>query len=75
VTPTDEFEETGMSATIIQPDWPPARSAIGLQDGERHYGSTGQLFEVRNQQWVRVRSDLERHESDPPPSDKPMEHC
>lgn len=37
------------------PDWPPMRSATGLPDGEQGHGSTGQLFEVKNGQWVRVR--------------------
>ena len=35
-------------------EWPPARSAVGLADGDRAHGSTGQLFEARNGQWVRV---------------------
>jgi hypothetical protein len=39
------------------PDWPPRASAIGLPDGERRYGSTGQLFEVNNGQWIRVRQN------------------
>lgn len=38
------------------PDWPPMRSAIGLPDGECAYGSTGQLFEVKNGRWERVRN-------------------
>lgn len=37
------------------PDWPPKGSAIGLPDGTQQRGSTGQLFEVRNGQWVRVQ--------------------
>lgn len=36
------------------PDWQPNSSAWRLPEGSRRYGSTGQLFEVRNQQWVRV---------------------
>lgn len=40
------------------PDWPPARSAVGLPDGERAYGSTGQLFEVENGRWKRVLPPL-----------------
>lgn len=36
------------------PDWPPAGSAWNLPEGTQRYGSTGQLFEVRNKQWVRV---------------------
>lgn len=36
------------------PDWPPQASAIGLPEGERRYGSTGQLFEVKNGRWERL---------------------
>lgn len=39
-----------------QPDWPPRRSAVGLPDGERRHGSTGQLFEVKNGRWERLKS-------------------
>ncbi len=39
------------------PDWPPQVSAVGLLDGERRHGSTGQLFEVKNGQWIRVRQN------------------
>ena len=39
------------------PDWPPAASAYGLQEGYRRHGSTGQLFEVKNGQWVRVHDE------------------
>lgn len=42
------------------PDWPPRTSASEFPEGFRRYGSTGQLFEVRNRQWTRVDS--------PPPS-------
>jgi hypothetical protein len=38
------------------PDWPPQRSAVDLPDGERGTGSTGQLFEVKNGRWERVKS-------------------
>lgn len=41
-------------------DWPPQGSAIGLPDGVQRQGSTGQWFEVKNGEWVRVR-----HISDP----------
>lgn len=37
-----------------QPDWMPRASAIGLPDGHQRHGSTGQLWEVRNGQWVRI---------------------
>lgn len=37
------------------PDWPPLVSAIGIPDGERRHGSTGQLFESRRGRWKRVR--------------------
>jgi hypothetical protein len=36
------------------PDWPPVMSAADMPDGLRRYGSTGQLFEVKNGRWVRV---------------------
>lgn len=36
------------------PDWPPVHSAWQLPEGKRRYGSTGQLWEVRGQQWVRI---------------------
>ncbi len=39
-----------------EPDWPPASTAVGEPEGTRRYGSTGQLFEVRGQRWVRVAS-------------------
>lgn len=38
-----------------EPDWPPAASAIGLADGVRRHGSTGQCFEVKQGRWERVR--------------------
>lgn len=37
------------------PDWPPQGSAWRFQEGHRQHGSTGQLFEVQNGQWVRIR--------------------
>ena len=37
-----------------QPDWPPSASAVGLPDGERRRGSTGQLFVVKDGVWERV---------------------
>jgi len=36
------------------PDWPPQASAVGLPDGERRNGSTGQIFKVSNGRWERV---------------------
>lgn len=36
------------------PDWPPVHSAWQLPEGKRRYGSTGQLWEVRDRQWVRI---------------------
>jgi hypothetical protein len=36
------------------PEWPPQGSAIGVPDGERRHGSTGQMFEAREGRWVRV---------------------
>ena len=35
------------------PDLPPQMSAAGLPDGAWRYGSTGQLFEAKNGQWIR----------------------
>jgi len=43
------------SALDRMPDWPPQSSAVGLRDGERRHGSTGQLFEVHDGRWERVR--------------------
>jgi hypothetical protein len=40
-------------------DWPPMGSAAALLDGTQRYGSTGQLLEVKNGQWVRVTIDAE----------------
>lgn len=40
-------------------DWSPAAMAAAYAEGTRKYGSTGQLWEVRNGQWVRV-DDPER---------------
>jgi len=34
-------------------DFPPQMSAVGLPDGAWRYGSTGQLFEAKNGQWIR----------------------
>ena len=36
------------------PDWPPQASAVGLLEGTLRYGSTGQLFEVKNGRWERA---------------------
>lgn len=41
---------------LAKPDWPPRLSAEGLPEGHRRFGSTGQLFEVRDSRWVRVPS-------------------
>ena len=40
------------------PDWQPQGSARGLPDGEQRRGSTGQLWEAKNGQWVRVPENL-----------------
>ena len=37
-----------------EPDWPPRMSAIGLREGSLARGSTGQTWEARNGQWVRL---------------------
>jgi hypothetical protein len=36
------------------PDWPPPQSATAFKDGTTTQGSTGQWFEVKHGQWVRV---------------------
>lgn len=35
-------------------DWPPRSSAVGLVNGTRRHGSTGQLFEAQDGQWSRM---------------------
>lgn len=51
-----QFEKEGMDRALDWVrDWPPMASAIGLPEGERRHGSTGQLFEVKNGRWERVR--------------------
>lgn len=40
------------------PDWEPRGSAVGVPDGERRAGSTGQTFEARDGRWVRVRDPV-----------------
>lgn len=37
------------------PDWPPQASASVFDEGHQSYGSTGQLWVVKNRQWARVR--------------------
>lgn len=37
-----------------EPDWPPRMSAHDLPDHYLCRGSTGQTFEVRSGQWVRI---------------------
>ncbi len=38
------------------PDWPPAASANSYPEGTRKHGSTGQLWQVRSGQWVRLKA-------------------
>lgn len=38
-------------------NWPPQASAVGLPEGLRRNGSTGQLFEVIGGQWVWIRPE------------------
>ncbi len=52
--------------TDQQPDWPPPQSAFLLDEGTRKYGSTGQLWQVRNRQWVRIKPLAVQ---DPPPGE------
>lgn len=40
-------------------EWPPRQSASEMQDGEMARGSTGQLFIVKNHQWVRATKSFE----------------
>lgn len=56
VTIVDSQEE----AEDKRPEWPPRRSATGLRDGHRRFGSTGQLFEARNGRWVRIKKANEQ---------------
>jgi len=49
-------------------DWPPVSSAWAHPEGTRKYGSTGQLWEVRNGQWWRV--DDGRLRAVDPPKDR-----
>jgi hypothetical protein len=35
-------------------DWPPIDSAWRYEEGTRKLGSTGQLWEVHDQRWVRI---------------------
>lgn len=69
--PTDEemrFLHDAMKTAVsclkdgreMLPDWPPRISAIGLKDGHRRFGSTGQLFEVRGGSWVRIKKAIEQ---------------
>lgn len=40
---------------LAEPDWPPSSSAAEMPEGTLKYSSTGQLFEAKGGQWVRVR--------------------
>jgi len=48
---------------IGMPDWPPRSSAWVYTEGTSKRGSTGQLWEVRNRQWVRLEDE---RPSEPP---------
>lgn len=48
-------------------DWPPVSSAWSHPDGTRKYGSTGQLWEVRNGAWWRIGGALQAVEPAAPP--------
>ena len=37
------------------PDFMPLGSAVGLPEGERRVSSVGQLWQVRNGQWIRIK--------------------
>lgn len=57
-------------------DWPPTDSAWRHAEGFTKYGSTGQLWQVRNKQWVRVK-DKPNREPRPASEMSPggMRHC
>lgn len=38
------------------PDYMPRASAFDLPDGLLRFSSVGQLWEVRNRQWVRIKN-------------------
>ncbi len=40
------------------PDVMPMTSAFGLPDGERRCSSVGQLWQVRNGQWIRIKKPV-----------------
>jgi hypothetical protein len=40
--------------TRDDPDWPPRVSAFDFPEGTKRRGSTGQLFHVKDRQWVRI---------------------
>jgi len=50
----DKLEAEKAETAEVSPDWPPRGPAIYLRDGEQRQGSTGQRFEVKNGQWVRI---------------------
>lgn len=45
-----------MTTLDEMPDWPPRASAIGLPEGEKRRGGTGQLWQVREGRWVRLKA-------------------
>jgi hypothetical protein len=46
------------------PDLPPDAS---MKDGQRFFGPTGQLWEVRNGQWAFLRYSMDEINRHPPP--------
>jgi hypothetical protein len=55
--PKTHSSQHGYEDEMGAPDWPPAASASSYQEGHKQRGSTGQLFEVKKSQWVRVKED------------------
>lgn len=44
----------GCAVIKAEPDWPPRISALGIPNGTRRKGSTGQTFEARDGSWLRI---------------------
>lgn len=47
-------EDKSVQGVDFAPDWPPQDSAASYPEGTRKYSSTGQEWQVRNGQWVRL---------------------
>lgn len=51
------FKDDGDMSADDAPDWKPQGSALYLPEGHRQHSSVGQLWEVRDRQWVRIRKE------------------